>query len=215
MSDSNAATTEQVEKREALVVDLDALDLQTAPEEVNVDTNLDAFSSPPPPPDGIHRFKLFVGKEWKKAETQKTNTVYLSNQLTAKCVAEGESFNNMCGFDFVNTLVFEGKSRMGAIIKFAGGEVPSSITFDALAKLYRDTLAPEPIVKIRGRWKAQEKNPEDGKYVTVCAGMRNFPPLKDAEGKIIPGKFNHVVMGPKSKEMVSAKFEIQEYYFDN
>lgn len=212
MSDTNAA--EQLEKREALVVDLDALDLKTAPESVEVDTSLDAFSGPPPAPDGIHRFKLFPGKEWKLGYTQKTNTAYLSTQIMGKCVAEGESYNNTTTFDFVNTLVFDGKSRMAAIIHLAGGTVPEKVTFEELAKLFRDTLAQEPILKIRGRWKAQEKNPEDGKYVNVQAGMRNFPPLKGPDGNAIPGKYNHMVQGPKSKEVVAAKFEIQEYLAD-
>ena len=218
MSEVNGQDTEKVEKQAALVVDLDSLDSSTTQEEVAIDSNADPFQSPPPPPDGVHRFKLKLGKEWKQDVTSKNKITYLSNQLTAQCVAEGESYNNMCAFDFVNTLVFDGKSRMAAIIKFAGGTVPERITFTDLAKLYRDTLAGEPIVKIRGRWKAQEKNPSpsgpNDKYVTVQAGMRNFPPLKDADGKAIPGKYSHIVEGKLTKEPVAAKFDIQEYLFD-
>ncbi len=210
-------TTEEVKVPAALVVDLDALDLQFSPEAVDIDPNADPFSAPPPPPDGTHRFKLKLGKEWKLGLT-KNNVNFLSNQLTAQCIAEGESFNNICAFDRVNTLVFDGKSYMAGILKACKIEVPTSISFDALAKLYRDTLATEPIVKCRGRWKAQEKNPAPtgpkDQYVTVQAGMKNFPPLKDGEGKVIPGRFNHVVEGPKSKELCTAKFEIQEYLAD-
>ena len=54
MSETNVE--EQIEKQAALVVDLDSLDSSTTQEEVTIDSNADPFQSPPPPPDGIHRY---------------------------------------------------------------------------------------------------------------------------------------------------------------
>jgi len=201
-----------------LVVDLDSLDASLVQETVTIDPNADPFAAPPPPPDGIHRFKIKVIKDsWEQRKTKKDQP-FLMCRVQGNCVAEGEKFNNLAVFDNVNTIVFDGKSRIAGIVKAAGGQVPAQTNYQELAKLLASTLAGEPIVKIRGRWIAQEKTGEqkNGKdvYKTFATGQRAFPPKKDADGNLIPGEYSAVVTGPKSGEEVKAQFEILEYLPD-
>jgi hypothetical protein len=213
------------ENSTSLVVDLDSLDETLVQEEVFIDPNADPFASPPPPPDGTHRFKLKIQKDsWKSGKTKKgTPQDYLSCKVQANVVAEGEKWNNLTAFDgFVSTLVYDGKSRMAGILKAVGSPIEGNINRVALAKAFRAALAGEPICRIRGRWNASEnvaKPGEDKVYKSFLTGIRNFPQKErtnpeTGEKEPIPGEYDHVVRGPVSGEDVAAQFEILEYLPD-
>lgn len=208
----------------SLVVDLDSLDETLVQEEVFIDPNADPFASPPPPPDGTHRFKIKIQKDsWKSGKTKKQGTEYLSCKVQANCVAEGEKYNNLTAFDsFVSTLTYDGKNRQAGILKALGVVVSGNVNRVALAKEFRSALAGEPICKIRGRWAVSEniaKPGEDKVYKTFISGMRQFPPrtVRNPEtgvDEVVPGEYNHVVRGPVSGEDCAAQFEILEYLPD-
>lgn len=210
----------------SLAVDLDSLDASLFQEEVFIDPNVDPFASPPPPPDGTHRAKLKLLKDgdsyWQLKKIGKgkkgEGTPFLAGRIQANVVAEGERHNNLAAFDNVNTLVFDGKSRIAGIVAAAGGQkLGGKVSPPDQAAALEKALAGEPIVKIRGRWTASEKLPDET-YSTFLRGMKAFPPrkIRDEEGneQIVPGEYNHVVTGPKTGADVTAQFEILEYLVD-
>ena len=191
--------TQSVPAEERVYVDLDTLEYD-ASDNIDIDPDKDPFEKAPPPPDAWHRAKVTI-KEGARGFQSKTTKpkpgssrpaqAFLSCELNFQIVAPGEYFDNLRPRPkYVNTLVFEGKSEMGAILTAAlagvygnvdqaKAEVREIKSPTALAKRFAEVLAGEPEVAILTQWQAQYDSGEvkDGRavYVTAARGQKAFP----------------------------------------
>jgi hypothetical protein len=207
-------------------IDLDAQDFSALPEEININTDINPLEAPPPVDDGVHRVKLILdNNSFEQRETkenkQGNKTTFIMVKFSGQVLAEGTRNNNKRVFNLVNTLVFDGKSEMGYIIRKALGDTPEAKAsvegiknYGQLATAFRDTLAAEPIIRVETKWVAQRKVSEEGKkdkYETVLSGQKNFPLIDPKD----PGKgHRHVIVDPKTKTEIAAQAVIQDYFAD-
>jgi hypothetical protein len=186
------------ENKKAVAIDLNELQLEEEPLELNPEA--DPSTPPPPPPDGIHLAKLKVFRQgsesgWTRAKDKNGND-YIGVRLELRIVAPGEPYDDRPVFDRVNTIVMQGTgtaSIMGPL-RALKVPVPTKISKVELAKLLATQLEGEPTVKVETRWEIREEQ-EEGKWKTVRRGMKKFPPKHDANGNVIPGEYDHTIDG--------------------
>lgn len=207
-------------------VDLDSLDASTLAETVEINPDINPLAAPAPADDGKYRVKLLAADSgWtSKTTNNATKTPFLMTKFSAQILAEGTKNNNKRAFSQVNTLVFDGKSEMAYILRMVYGDTPEARAavsklnnYISLAQAFKQALAAEPTIQIKGRWEAQRvETDKDGNktYSTVRTGQRNFPPILDGDGKPT-GEFNHVLFDEKTQSEVSAQFVIKDYFPDN
>ncbi len=200
--------------------DLDQLDETLVEEVIEINGEANAMEGPAPVDDGVHRVKL-LPIESSEVEVKTTNpkkggtpTEYIGFRFSGSVIDEGGPNNNKRIFGRVNTLVFDGKSEMAQYIKVARGGGPDAVAFVSglnnyvkLAKAFKETLAAEPIIKVKTRWVASRKE-DDGSYKTVLSGQKKFPPRKDGKG------FENVIFDQKSGAEINAQVEIVDIYPD-
>lgn len=175
-------------------------------DEITLDPDADAFSGPPPVPDGTHLASLGLGQRGFQQGTTDEGINYVMAHIEARVIAEGEPFNNFPVFDTASTMVMEstGTSRIAGILGALSVKVPSRTTVKQLAQSLAKELEGRPQVKITTKWEGfctdceNEKKP--GKLgKVVVRGQRNFP-----EGK-------HVMECPNCGNQVSAQARITKY----
>lgn len=214
--------TEQ-KQSQSVKVNLDDLDGSLVQEVVVINPDANPFAAPPPPDDGTHRVRLtVVDDSWEHSETKPNksgvSTAFIKFKLSGQIIAEGSKNNNKRVFDSVNTLVFDGKSRLAGILVAALGGTPeakatvgSVKNYVDLAKLAKRVLSGEPIVRVVTKWRAQRKVEETSKYETVLSGQKNFPRVNPADPN---SEYNPVLQDKKSGSEIRANAEIQEYLPD-
>lgn len=212
------ANTNEVNK-----FDLDQLDETQVSEIVEINPDLNALEAPPPVEDGTWRTKL-LPLDTSAIEVKTTNPKkggnpqpFIGFRFSGAVISEGTPNNNKRIFGRVNTLVFDGKSEIAQYIKIAKGDTPEARalvrTLDnyvKLSKSFRDTLAAEPIIKVKTKWVAQAKDTDDKgnvTYRTVLSGMKNFPPKPG-------GGFEHIILDKKSGQEVAAQAVIVDIFPD-
>lgn len=202
--------------------DLDAIDEFMVQEVVDINPDVNPNDAPPPPDDNTWRVKLLPleGSQVEVRYTQnESETPFIPFQYSGVIIAEGNKNNNRRLFGRDNTLVFDGKSNLAHIIKVARGDDAAARAFVKgldnyvkLAKAFKDTLAAEPIIKIRTQWQAQRKIEGGGKngkdkYEIVKSGQKNFPP----DGF---GGYKHVIYDSKTSTEVSARAVMVDFLPD-
>lgn len=197
------ATDEEV-KVKPVDVDIMSADLQM--EEIDINPEGDAFSSPPPAPEGIYMSQLSKGegKSWQQG-TSKKGQKYLAIAVAAKLVlGENVKYDGALVFDnFVSTMVMDnsGTCRIAGILKAAGQPVqPGKQNAADLARQFDAFLSGDPSIKIQTKWEGYCKTCEK----TVLKSMLKFPPNPAGGHK---GEANC----PKCGDTVTAKAVIEKY----
>jgi len=207
-------------------INLDELDAGLIQEEISINPDINPLEAPPPISDGVARYKLILQDDsWEKRETkenkQGNKTTFIMVKFSGQNLMEGTPDNNKRVFNVVNTLVFDGKSEMGYILRMALGDTAEAKAYVAglknygeLAKAFKEVLSGNPIVRMETKWIASRKVEVEGqktKYESVKSGQRNFP-MNDPKD---PSKgFKHVINDPKTGAEIVAQAIIQDYFPD-
>lgn len=171
-------------------VDLDDPNLLLGEFDANVDLN--AYDSPPPPPDGFWQAKIKQidlkgpnGEARKyKASKNKDGVPYAWVALEATLIDPSGKFDNIRVFDrFVSTLP---NKRTGAvpiirILSSLGVKLPARVNAQQLVDAFGKALASEPIIEIETAWEGnldqtdQKQFEEAGEKYYGPRGMERFP----------------------------------------
>lgn len=184
------------EERKLQSVDLNELQLEDDDLGSDFNPDADAFSGPPPPPDGIAfvKLRLFKGGDtptgFSVGQTRNGDS-YIMARIEARIVDEGGPFHDRPLFDRQSTAKRTGSGTCGiaGVLKALGEAVPRTIGKRELAVMLRDVLEQEPMCRIEHQWqgRAQTGTDDNGRpiYRTVKRGMKKFPQNED-------GSYNHV-----------------------
>lgn len=174
-------------------VDINALDA-TAGEAVDINTEADAFSAPPPPPDGDYLVSLALSEKDQVQQAQlKSGANKGKNYFTVNIVAKviDGDYEGRVLFDRPNTIINQqGTCSIAGVLKALGETIPSRTTDVELVKQLLNVLQTEPTVKIKQRWEGSWKTGEvdaNGREVYKrIRGMAKFPEAgTDADGNTV------------------------------
>lgn len=200
-------TTNATSPAPAEAVDINSLQLEMEP--IDVNTEGDAFAAPPPAPAGIYTASLkrndgTNAKGWQK-KTDKNGRPFLFVDIVAKLNTNGEKYDGALIFDFASTVIQQssGTCRIAGILKAGGQQVAARVTPTDLAKQFDAWLLSEPAVKVQIDWKG---------YCQTCEkdtlrSMTKFPPIQGSTNGARAG----AAECPKCGGDVSAKAEVKKY----
>jgi hypothetical protein len=176
---------QQREQLQWVEVDLDQIKVTGKVSEL--DPTEDAWEFAAPPPKGVYDIKLYPAKGgWKMANYDKNDpeAVYFQGALEGRIVSNDPDVNDTVVFIYVSTRIARGKkiSTMAGMVAKAGFKCPPSATDVQIAKLFRQVLKKEPVLKGLIDWRGAYKDPE-GNYVNACNTYADFPTTKDGKGR--------------------------------
>lgn len=180
-------------------------------ESYNINPDGDAYSKPPPVPDGNYDVTVAVQHSKFLQRTIKTGAnkgkPFLTATLELTVVDPDGEHDGRKIFADINTLIQQSSqsSTVAGVLKALEVEFESRTTDGKLCLLLGEAVQSEPTVRVKTRWKASAKD-EDGKYQTVKSGMRSFPALND-EGT----KFNHIIDDPNTGETIAAQAKVVRF----
>ena len=181
----------------------------------DINPEADAFSGPPPVPDGRYEVKLSIQDDKaNRYEIKKGANIgksFYGVNLELTVVDPDGEFDNRKVFYSANTMVQRDSntSTIAGLLVKLGAEVPRRTSDTALIRLLSETLEADPTVGIKTQWRASVKQ-DDGKYKTVKRGMRAFPQFETEEGE--PERFNPFVEDPSTGEQVRARAEVVGFF---
>ena len=209
-----ANDVEEVVKKPPVEVDLNNLEL--ADEQVDVNPDADAFSGPPPPDDGDHRFKLKLGpRKVQQGEIgkgvdkgKKFYMVHVQGQISDP----QDKHNGRTAFDNVSTMVMQGNgtSRIVGALKSLGETISVRESILDLARRFKARLDGEPEVTWQTQWTAfcktckeeadrgSKKVPKNG---IILRGQKNFPQLAN-------GSHQHQIECKNCGSLLTANSEV-------
>jgi hypothetical protein len=191
-------------------VEVDINDLSLANEEVEVNSEADAFAGPPPPDDGDHRAKLKLGQRKVTAGKTKQGLPYFMVHIEATLNEPGQRFDGAKVFDSASSMVMQssGTCRIAGILRQGLKEtVPSRIGSRDLTKMLVDRLAGEPDTIVKTQWTAycgDCKESGKSKRGIVLRAQSRFPQNPD-------GTHRHQLECPNCGSLLTARAEIVEY----
>lgn len=188
------------EKSKLQQVDLNALDLVN--DEMEVNTEADAFAGPPPPPDGDHLAKLTLGRDKVQLGEDKQGKPYYMVHVEARLVDPSGPLDNRVVFDRASTMIMRnsGTCRIAGILRALGDSVPARIGARDLAKQFVDRLAGEPQVIISTVWEAYCSDCEK----VQARGEKRFPASGD-------GNHRSQLECPKCGSLLTAQAKVVSY----
>lgn len=191
---------EKVKKADPVEVDINNLEL--ADEEVEVNTEADAFAGPPPPDDGDHLVKMELGKRKVVEKTTDKGQKYLVVSIVSKIIT-GPFENRLFFDDFLgSTFVQQGSGTCGVagILKALGEQVTSRTTRNQLARELVNKLAGEPMATVTSQWEAYCSDCEK----TVLRGQKRFPENGN-------GSHRHQIECQKCGSLITAQAKVKAY----
>lgn len=132
--------------------------------------------------------------------------IFIKGNLVAEGVDDGYQINR-----YMNTLSNRtGNSEAHYFLYCAGEPVPQKISLQDLKDKFEEVLASNPTILGLCDWEAQyatglkNKKGKD-EYRTIAEGMRNFPKVKNEEGKLV---HNHIVQSPRDGSPIQARLKV-------
>ena len=190
--------------------------LDDSPQEVVSGAN--PFVAPPPPPDGVHMFRIKLPEgRWLSTGTSAKGLNWFNINLDLTCEAEGEIYNGLHSYPMISGMISRsGTSEAISFVERTFGAVagrdfvPSN---KGVVQFIKDS-AEGALCRAKTEWQlsVQEGVRKNGKpdYKVKVRGMKNFPPLLDAAGNPVLDKqgnqvYNHIT------DLGAARAEVVEF----
>ncbi len=195
---TTAAPAVQEDTREELIsIDINDPAIMQLDVQMEIDPEADAWDRPVPPPDGLYRLKLSLGRDGFKGGVNKTKDgkteQYFICNMDVRVVnnPDWESFPLMAK---VTTTIGAGKetNQVATLLGKLGKPQQAKTTALTLCKALANALGKEPELGGYLEWRAWDQD----KRGWIACGMKNFPAIS-------PGVFNHVVKASKGGEVVA------------
>lgn len=177
-------------------------------DEVDINPDADAWEQAAPPPDGMYKCKVFLGKQGFQQGELDDDSLTKAQRVFYKCnlvlkIQDNEKWKDVSVFYNVSTYLSAGReiSTMLGLIKKTGVNIQPKTTPLAQCKLLRKVLGKEPQLYFKGEWRAYDMSKQEN----IKAGMKNFPKTEDGKG------FFHIVKDSKGNS-VSAKWKVDKVF---